>query len=98
MAGVGGDNVVGGVVGPAPVVAGPARVGRRAARLLGAAGAARSAAKASAPPPHRADRERAATLARGQIGGDAFAAAYAESATWPTERAVAEALAGNADA
>jgi tetratricopeptide (TPR) repeat protein len=49
----------------------------RAARLLGAAQARRSGARAAIPPTHREDIERAHTIARTQLGDDRFDAEVA---------------------
>ncbi|MEE1930494.1 BTAD domain-containing putative transcriptional regulator [Streptomyces sp. TRM 70351] len=72
----------------ARVLAGEAR---EAARLLGAAEAARTFAGAPLPPGERGDVARITAAARAALGGDAFAAAHAAGAalpwdtTWPEQ-------------
>jgi predicted ATPase/transcriptional regulator with XRE-family HTH domain len=67
--------------------------GERAARLLGAAMAAREMIGAPQPPEDRADLEQAVAEARAALGEAAWAAALAAGLALTLEQAVAEALA-----
>ncbi|WP_246631911.1 ATP-binding protein [Pseudonocardia nigra] len=60
----------------------------RAARLLGAASAAREAVGAPLPAAERGDVDRIATAARAALGEEAFAAAFAAGAASPLEDVV----------
>ena len=74
----------------AAVAAGPAPA--RAARLLGAAAAARRALGAPPPPIRRPDLAAAEGAARAALGAPAYAAARAAGAALSLEQAAAEAL------
>jgi len=65
--------------------------GERAARLLGAAAALREAIGAPLPPIDRAEHERAVAAARGALGEQGFAAAFASGRELPPAGIVAEA-------
>jgi hypothetical protein len=64
----------------------------RAARLLGAAAAAREAVGAPLPPAERGDVDRIAAAARAGLGGEAFAAAFAAGAAVPLDVVAVEEL------
>ncbi len=63
-----------------------------AARLWGLAEALREAMGAPIPPIERVDYERSVAAVRTQLGGKAFAAAWAEGRTMPLEQAITNAL------
>jgi hypothetical protein len=65
----------------------------RAAHLFGAASALREALGAPLPPPDRPTYDCALESARGQLGKQAFATAWAEGQAMTLEQAIAFALA-----
>jgi hypothetical protein len=65
----------------------------RAARMLGAATAMRAATEDEMPPSRRQRLEEANAAARGSLGADAFATAFAAGETLERDAATAEALA-----
>ena len=67
--------------------------GGTAALLWGAASAMREAQDWPLPPVARADYDRDVAVARTQLGGTAFEAAWAEGRAMTLEQAVADALA-----
>jgi hypothetical protein len=80
----------------ARIAAGQAHLGR-AARLWGAAQTQRQIICADIPLGERLDYEYTVTLARAQLGEDAFASAWAAGRGLTLEQAIAEALEADAD-
>ena len=79
-------------LGDSAAVAGASGQGERAARLLGAAEAAREAYAVRLPPPLQAELERAVAATRALVDKRAFAAAWAAGRTMTLELAIAYAL------
>ncbi len=76
----------------AMLASGTRRSAPLAARLFGAASAARGVMGAPLPPALQGAYDRAITTVHDQLGDDAFAGAWADGLLLPLERAVAEAL------